>query len=144
MLIRTACMLVLVCQFAAAASPSQGAEIVVIVSAKNSLSAMRVDQVSDIFLGQNSAFPDGKEAVALDQSTDSSLRNVFYLKVTSKSPQLLKAYWAKIIFTGRGQPPREIESSLSIRKLVAENPSLIGYIEKTTLDSSVKSVLTLP
>lgn len=131
----------LLCTFA---SSSQCTELVVIVSAKNLVSAMRADQVSDIFLGQNSSFPDGKEAVALDQSAGSSLRDAFYHKVASKSAPLLKAYWAKMIFTGRGQPPREVVSSLAMRKLVAENPSLIGYIDKATLDASVKSVLLLP
>jgi ABC-type phosphate transport system substrate-binding protein len=118
-------------------------ELVVIVSSKNPVAALRPEQVADIFLGQVGRFPDGAEAVALDQSIGSGIRDEFYAKVAAKSPSLVKAYWTKMIFTGRGQPPREMPSSAAIRKLVADNPSLIGYIDKSALDASVKAVLVV-
>jgi len=124
--------------------PGAGAaELVVIVSAKNPLAALRADQVADIFLGQVGRFPDGGDAVALDQGIGSAQRDEFYAKVTAKTPAQVKAYWSKMIFTGRGQPPREAPSSVAIRKLVADNPALIGYIDRSALDASVKPVLML-
>ncbi len=119
------------------------AELVVIVSAKSPVTALRADQVADIFLGQSARFPEGGEAVALDQAIGSPIRDDFYGKVAAKTPPLLKAYWTKMIFTGRGQPPREVNGSAAVRKMVAENPSLIGYIDKTMLDASVKAVLVV-
>jgi ABC-type phosphate transport system substrate-binding protein len=116
-------------------------ELVVIVSMRNPVSALRADQVADIFLAQVGHFPDGADAVALDQAVGSPLRNEFYAKVAAKSPALVKAYWAKMIFTGRGQPPKEAPNSTAVRKLVADNPALIGYIDKSALDASVKPVL---
>ena len=71
----------------------------------------------------------------------SPLRNRFYARVTSKSPALLKAHWSRMIFTGRGQPPKELPNSAAVRKMVAENPGTIGYIERSALDASVKPVL---
>ncbi len=126
----------------AAAAPAR-AELVVIVSAKSPVSALRADQVADIFLGQVGNFPDGAEAIALDQSIGSPLRDAFYAKIASKSPALVKAYWTKMIFTGRGQPPKELPSNAAVRKQVADNPSLIGYIDRSALDSSVKAVLVV-
>ena len=119
------------------------AELVVIVSARSAVGPLRADQVADIFLGQVGRFPDGGEAIALDQSVGSPLRNEFYTKVTAKTPALVKAYWTKMIFTGRGQPPREAPNSWVIRKLVADNPTLIGYIDKSALDASVRPILTV-
>ncbi|MFL6659813.1 MAG: phosphate ABC transporter substrate-binding protein [Massilia sp.] len=118
-----------------------GADLVVIVSAKSPVASLRADQVADIFLGQVANFPGGAEAVALDQDIGSPERDEFYSKVTSKTRPLVKAYWTKMIFTGRGQPPKEVSGSAAIRKMVAENPALIGYIDKSALDSSVKTVL---
>lgn len=126
---------------ALAAPLATAGELVVIVSARSPVSVLRQDQVADIFLGQIANFPGGLEAVALDQRIGSPERDEFYAKVTAKSPPLVKAYWSKMIFTGRGQPPREVAGSAAIRKLVAENPSLIGYIDKSALDPSVKAVL---
>jgi hypothetical protein len=49
-----------------------------------------------------------------------------------------------MIFTGRGQPPKEAPNSAAVRKLVADNPALIGYIDRSALDASVKPVLLVP
>ncbi|CUI04040.1 phosphate ABC transporter substrate-binding protein [Massilia antarctica] len=120
-----------------------GSDLVVIVSAKSPVASMRADQVADIFLGQAGTFPDGAEAVALDQRIGTGLRDEFYARVTAKTPALLKAYWTKMIFTGRGQPPQEAPDSATVRRMVADNPALIGYIDKAALDHSVKAVLVV-
>jgi len=117
------------------------AELVVIVSARNPVSALRPEQVADIFLAQTGRFPGGDEATALDLPVGSPLRDEFYTKVAAKSPALMKAYWTKMVFTGRGQPPRELDNSVAVRKMVAENPSMIGYIDRAALDPSVKAVM---
>jgi fermentation-respiration switch protein FrsA (DUF1100 family) len=78
---------------------------------------------------------------AFDQPVGSPLRDEFYARVAARTPALMKAHWAKMIFTGRGQPPREAPGSAAVRKLVAENPTLIGYIDKSSLDASVRPVL---
>ncbi|MEJ7806056.1 MAG: phosphate ABC transporter substrate-binding protein [Telluria sp.] len=116
-------------------------ELVVIVSSRSPVTSLRPEQVADIFLGQIASFPGGQEAVALDQSVGSPERDEFYSKVAAKTRPLVKAYWTKMIFTGRGQPPKEIGGSAAVRKMVADNPSLIGYIDKSALDASVKTVL---
>jgi len=126
------------------AGPAGAAELVVIVSARNPVAALRADQVAAIFLGQSVRFPDGVEAVPLDLPLGSALRDEFYARVASKTPALLKAHWSKMVFTGRGQPPGEARDSTMMRRRVAENPELIGYIERGALDASVRPVLVLP
>jgi ABC-type phosphate transport system substrate-binding protein len=124
--------------------PAIAGEMVVIVSARNPVVTLRPEQVADIFLAQTGRFPHGADAVAIDQVLGSRQRDEFYSKVTSKSPALVKAYWTKMIFTGRGEPPKEAPNSAAVRKLVAENPTLIGYIDKASLDASVKAVMLIP
>jgi hypothetical protein len=46
-----------------------------------------------------------------------------------------------MVFTGRGQPPRELAGSAAVRQAVAEDPALIGYIEREALDPTVRQVL---
>ena len=128
---------------ALAACANASAELVVIVSARNPLPALSPDQVAAIFLGQAGRFPGGGEVVALDQRLGSNEREQFYAQVTGKTPALLKAHWSKMVFTGRGQPPREAGDSASVRRMVADNPSMIGYIDRAALDASVRPVLVL-
>ena len=125
------------------AATSASAELVVIVSSRNPNPVLNAEQVSAIFLGQTGRFPDGAAAVAVDQGLGAAQRDLFYHQLTGKTPALLKAYWSKMVFTGRGKPPREAAGDAAVRRLVADNPSMIGYIERAALDPSVRPVLVL-
>jgi len=124
-------------------APALADELVVIVSARSPVAALRPDQVAAIFLGQSARFPDGTEAVPLDQRIGTPLRDEFYLRVASKTPPLLKAWWSKMVFTGRGQPPAEAADSAAVRRRIADNPGMVGYIDRNALDASVRAVLVV-
>ena len=126
------------------AAANASAELVVVVSSRSPVAAIDANQVAAIFLGHASRFPDGAQAVAVDQPLGAPQRDHFYRELTGKSPALLKAHWSKMVFTGRGQPPREAGGDAVVRRLVAENPSMIGYIDRSALDASVRAVLALP
>jgi ABC-type phosphate transport system substrate-binding protein len=117
------------------------ADVVVVVSAKCAVSTLSKDQVTDIFLGKTARFPDGAQAVPIDQTEGSPARDEFYAKFANKSPAQLKAHWTKIIFTGRGQPPKSVANSVEVRKLIAANPQAISYIERSAVDSTVKVIV---
>jgi ABC-type phosphate transport system substrate-binding protein len=114
------------------------ATVVTVVSAKSPITALSKTEVADIFLGKSNRFPDGAQATPIDQPETSHLREEFYDKVTGKSLAQLKAYWSKIIFTGRGRPPKTASSGTEVKKLLAENVLAIGYIEDTQVDASVR------
>jgi ABC-type phosphate transport system substrate-binding protein len=114
------------------------AEVVAVVGAKSPIDALSQAQIADVFLGKLTRLPSGTLPVPLDQSEGSPLRDEFYLRVAGKSPAQLKAFWSKLIFTGRGRPPRSVASSTEVLKLVRENPSAIGYIDRRFADNTVR------
>jgi ABC-type phosphate transport system substrate-binding protein len=116
------------------------ANVVVVVSAKSAITALSNSQVSDLFLGKVSRFPGGLLAVPIDQAEGSNARNEFYAKFADKTPVQIKAYWSKIIFTGRGQPPRVAASGEEVKKRIAGDPAAIGYIEEKLVDASVRVI----
>lgn len=118
------------------------AQTVVIISAKNPISKLTKDQVSQIFLGQARTFYTGGQAEPLDLPEASELRKDFYDKALSKSPAQMKAHWSKLSFSGQGQPPKALTAA-ELVKLVAENPKYIGYVDAAAVTSGVKVVLTL-
>jgi len=126
------------------AASASAAEFVVVVSAKNPLATLRAEQVAAIFLAQTGRFPNGEEAVALDLPVGSALRDDFYNRIAARTPALMKAYWTKMVFTGRGQPPRELPNSAAVRKMVADSPVMIAYIDRAALDASVKAIQVTP
>ena len=130
-----ACTLTLVCGARAAI-----ADAVAVVSSKSVITSLSKVEMADIFLGKSSHFPGGVTAVPIDLQEGSSTRDDFYKRLTGKSAAQLKTYWTKIIFTGRGEPPREASSSAVMKRLLLENSSAIGYLEANLVDASLRVV----
>lgn len=130
-----------VCVFASLATAE---DIVVIVNPNNTSAALTADQVEGIFLGKTTNLPAGGMAAPVDQADGSPLRVAFYQKATSKDAAQVKAIWSRIVFSGKGTPPKTLSSSADVKKFVASDAGGIGYIEKSAADSSVKVVLSLP
>ena len=122
-------------------SAGTSAEVVAVVAASNPVSTLSRSQIADIFLGKMIRFPDGRQVVPVDQVENSAAREAFYLKFADKSPAQIKAFWSRIIFTGRGQPPPEVSNGVEVKKFIARHPDAIGYIEQKLVDDSVKVVL---
>ncbi|MET0321492.1 MAG: phosphate ABC transporter substrate-binding protein [Duganella sp.] len=133
----------LACLSPLAAGMARAAELVLVVSPRNPVVSLQRDQVAAIFLGQTARFPDGAEAQALDLPLGSALRDAFYHQMADRSPAMMKAHWTRMMFTGHAQPPRELPGSVAVRRMVADNPSMIGYIDRHALDASVKVVQVL-
>jgi ABC-type phosphate transport system substrate-binding protein len=116
------------------------AEVVVVVSAKSAQRELTAAQVSDIFLGRSTRFPDGSRAVPIDLGEGAALRDSFYAAFMDRTAAQVKAHWSKIIFTGRGQPPRQLPDESAARALVARTPGAITYLSTSMVDASVKVV----
>jgi ABC-type phosphate transport system substrate-binding protein len=117
------------------------ADVVAVVSSNSPITTLTKSQVMDIFLGRRTHFPDGSSAIPIDQAEGSPAREEFYARCAGMSSAQVKAYWSRIIFTGRGQPPASVATGLEARKLLSANLNSIGYIEQSLVDSSVRVVL---
>jgi ABC-type phosphate transport system substrate-binding protein len=120
----------------AAASAAQ-AEVVVIVNPKHAAASMTPAQVADLYLGKDGSL------TPLDVKEPAALRNEFYQKVAGKDSAQVKAIWARLVFTGKQQPPKEMDNAAQVVKQVAGSEKAIGYVDKSAVDGSVKAVLTL-
>lgn len=122
------------------ASSMSFAETSVIVSASNPNSTMDQATISRIFLGKAKSFPDGSQALPVDQDEGSKTREAFNSTVIGKSDSQLKSYWSRLIFTGKGTPPKQSGTDAEIKALVANNPNIIGYVDSAAVDGTVKVV----
>ncbi|MBC7161496.1 substrate-binding domain-containing protein [Immundisolibacter sp.] len=114
------------------------AEVVIVVSPQNPTTTLSTREVSNIFLGKVNRFPNGQPAVPIDQPEDSRPRKEFYRDVSNQQPADIKAYWSRMIFTGRGQPPMVVDGDEQVKKTLAGRPDGIGYIDRAAVDDSVK------
>ncbi|HEX4377801.1 MAG TPA: hypothetical protein VHZ99_11685 [Steroidobacteraceae bacterium] len=117
-------------------APAMAADIAVVMHA--GAAPLTRDQIADLYLGRNTALR------PLDLPSGNPARDVFYRRATDRDASQVKAVWSRIIFTGQGQPPKELADDATVKKAVAADPKLVGYIDKSDVDSSVQVVLTLP
>jgi ABC-type phosphate transport system substrate-binding protein len=117
------------------------ADIVAVVSSKSQITTLSKTQVMDIFLGKRTRFPDGSSAIPIDQAEGSAARDEFYSRLGDMSPAQVKAFWSRIIFTGRGQPPKAVATGVEAKRLLIADPNTIGYIDQSLVDSSLRVVL---
>jgi ABC-type phosphate transport system substrate-binding protein len=110
------------------------ADIVVIVNP--AAVAPTKEQVADLYLGKSRAY------TPLDQTELSPIRTEFYRKATGRDLAQVKMAWSRLVFTGKGLPPRELPGADAVKRAVAADPKAIGYIDKADVDTTVKAALT--
>jgi len=130
------CALIALCSIAV----NVHSDLVIVVAADSPVTELSKKQVSKIFLGKSRRFPDGSRAVPLNQSEGNAERDTFYQRVSGKSPAQVKAHWSKLIFTGRGQPPKEAADSAAVKYLLTNNGVNIAYLDSSEMDNTIKIV----
>jgi hypothetical protein len=119
------------------------AEIIVVASNRSGPIELTREQAEKLYLGRSVTLGDGTP-VSLVDLPNGSVRDEFYLKLTGKNPAQIQAYWSHLVFTGRALPPREASSLAEARQWLSGTPNLIGYIDRTDLNSSMRILLRLP
>ena len=122
-------------------SYSAQAAVDVVVHPSNA-NAIDAGAIKKIFTGKSKSFADGSKALPITQSDGSSATDEFNQKVLNKSSSQLKAYWSKLVFTGKGIPPKDVASDADVLKLISTNPNMIGYVDVGSVNNSVKVVAT--
>ncbi|WP_185233603.1 phosphate ABC transporter substrate-binding protein [Teredinibacter franksiae] len=117
------------------------AEVAVVVHPSNTNEFKRAD-IAKIYLGQRKVYADKSRALPVNQAEGSLISAAFAKSVLKKNNRQLKAYWAQQIFTGGSTPPSTVASDAEVKRLVAEDPAKIGYMEASSVDESVRVVYT--
>jgi len=114
---------------------AQAMDIVVI--GNPAASPLTKEQVADVFLGKNQAL------TPVDQVESAPIRAEFYKQATGRDLAQIKSTWSRLVFSGKGQAPKELADNAAVKKAVAADPKAVGYIDKSAVDGSVKVVSTL-
>lgn len=117
------------------------ADIAIIVNLENSASISEGD-IERIFLGKKSKLSTGTKVTPYYLAQGHTARDEFNKKVLHKSSSQIKAYWSKLIFTGKGTPPDALGSIEAVMNRVAKEPNAIAYIDSKSVNDKVKVIAT--
>lgn len=118
-------------------------DLVVVTHNATAVDKLSRNEVINLFFGRNRQLPSGLPAIPFDQPPDSQEKKVFYMKLVGKGPSEINAYWARLIFSGRTQPPRQAESATEMVALISSQRGAIGYIERSKMDPRLKIIYEL-
>lgn len=119
------------------------AEVVVVVGKDSPISSLSESQLRQLYL-EGSGRINGTSVKALDLPEDNRARKEFYQEAVGKTPAQMKSYWARMIFTGRGAPPRMVSGNRAMQVMLESNPELIGYLPGDQVSSGLKVLYRLP
>lgn len=114
------------------------AGLAVVAHPSVAVSALSAEQVSQIYMGRATSLPGGAAVTPIDMPEGSPLRVQFASRVLGKNEQQLRSYWSRMIFTGKGQPPRSVASQDDVLRMVAATPGAIGYVDSKAVTPKVK------
>ena len=115
------------------------AELVVVTSPDSAVSSLSETEVRQYFLGENRSL-DGQRVQLLDLPAGHPAREAFYRELTGRSLDQMRSHWARQVFTGGGQPPREASSIHDMKTRAATRGSL-GYLPADEVDETELKVL---
>ena len=123
--------------------PVVAADWVVVANPKAGITQLTRDEVMNIYLGRYRRLASGLTAEPIDQYADSALKARFYRNLVEKSLAEINAYWARLVFSGKTQPPRVASSSGEAIQIVLRNPGAIAYVERQKATSRLLVVFEM-
>lgn len=118
-------------------------DLVVVANPSSGVEKLTRDEVINIFLGRNRQLPSGIAAMPLDLSASSPEKAQFYRKLVGKELAEINAYWARLVFSGRTQPPHQMQNAEEMMSQVNANRGAVGYVEKPDAGTRAKIVFEL-
>jgi ABC-type phosphate transport system substrate-binding protein len=101
-------------------------------------------ELSDIFLGHATEWPDGTRIVPVDQVETAPVRQAFSLQVHRRRAAAIRSHWLQVMYSGRGVPPVEKASDASVIAYVRTHAGAIGYVAGSTPTDGVKVLKVAP
>lgn len=114
------------------------AQLVVVVNSQNPTASLSKKELSNIFKQRQKSWKSGGIIDVLNLPKDDPLREGFSEKILDKSPSEMEKYYLKRALSGKGQPPRTVQSSVDVKNIVSRNVKAIGYMDLKDVDTSVK------
>jgi hypothetical protein len=119
------------------------AELVIVTNQDSQISSLNHNEVKQLFSGQVRTLA-GNPVQPLDLPAKNASREKFYLHIMGRTPEQMRAYWTRLIFTGQGKPPREASSNHELKILLESSAEYIGYIEAEALTNNMRVLYRIP
>ncbi|MDY6839867.1 MAG: hypothetical protein SWH78_18055 [Thermodesulfobacteriota bacterium] len=122
-----------------AGAPVLADEVVVIANQSVVADSVTQGTVSDIYTGSKTRWEDG-ETIRVAMLKEGRTHETFVQDLLGSTPDRLKNFWVKAVFTGIGTPPKVFKTEADLVKYVAGTRGAIGYVGSSIPHEGVKAL----
>lgn len=91
-----------------------------------------------IFSKRLQNWPDGSPVTVFVLSDRSPLHIAFCKQILNVYPHQLRRAWDRLVYSGTGQSPLEVDSEKDMRQKISNTPGGIGYLTAKEQDDEIK------
>ncbi|WPL15896.1 hypothetical protein Thiowin_00825 [Thiorhodovibrio winogradskyi] len=124
-------------------TPSAAAAVQVIVNSDVQQQDLPQTALGALFGMRKTRWPNGKPVKVFVFGDSSAAHGDFCKTVLNVYPHQLRRLWNRLVFSGTGQAPIEVDSAEAMLRAVAETPGAIGYLDKQLLQSKAEQVIAV-
>ncbi|WP_238984488.1 substrate-binding domain-containing protein [Billgrantia kenyensis] len=114
--------------------------VVLIAHPQGSSPALTRDTTRAIFAMRQRSWPDGQAARVFVLPNSHPVHSRFVKERLTVYPHQLQLAWDRMVFSGTGQAPSQVNSQPEMLERVATTPGAIGYLEREYLDDRVQVI----
>ena len=121
-----------------ASGPGQD-KVQIVAHPKTPVTSISQQELRLIFFGKKKAWSNGSRVLPITIKRK-ELHTSFLQNCLNKSRRQFTNFWKRMIFTGKGIPPKAVGSEEELLAYVAANPGAIGYISGQTQAAGLKTL----
>lgn len=122
---------------------SQVPAVQVVVNSSVKSKDISVEQIRRIFSMRQTTWSNEQVITVYVLSNQHQTHQTFSTKVLGMFPYQLDRIWNKLVYSGLGEDPIEVQSEQEMLERVSQNPGAIGYVMQPFSDDNVNILKVL-
>ena len=115
-------------------------QVVLIAHPQVANTALTRDTTRAIFAMRQRSWPDGQAVRVFVLPNNHPVHARFAKERLTVYPHQLQLAWDRMVFSGTGQAPSQVDNQIEMLERVATTPGALGYLEREYLDDRVQVV----
>jgi ABC-type phosphate transport system substrate-binding protein len=99
------------------------------------------NDIQEIFLGKRVQWSDHSKIYAA--TVKDEVHKMFLKEYLNRTETKWRAYWKRMVFTGRGVPPRSLATEAELIAYIAETKGAVGYISHEGIQGSPEAAIKI-
>lgn len=120
--------------------PAEPQLLAVVVAKDSPINELSFFELRRLYLGDDLRGPGGNKLIPLNRDSKSAERIGFDRSVLGMSPEAAARYWIDRRIRGQSGPPKVVEPSTVLQRVVARVPFTVAYVRREELSAEVKIV----